>query len=228
MDRREQQQVAEAGEILLSANPMLGQHELVGRQSRRNTVSANSVDPNLKNDTTDEFIVGLDREVGRGFAVGASYIYRKYGNFSWSDRQGITSADWVADDLHADAGCPGDDGREPRRRNCAPVTFFSPAFQQPTIVTLTNVPDYNRGYQRVRADRPEADGEPLDDEHQLRLQRDQGELRLLPRWAAEHRRGHDLRGPDEPRSPARATSTTTSRPAAASATSTSTRSGCSR
>ena len=49
-------------------------------------MSANSVDPNLKNDTTDEFILGLDREVGRGFAVGASYIYRKYGNFQWSDR----------------------------------------------------------------------------------------------------------------------------------------------
>src|SRR5262249_25640887 len=31
--------------------------------------TANSVDPNLKNDRTDEFILGVDHEVGRGFAV---------------------------------------------------------------------------------------------------------------------------------------------------------------
>ena len=42
-------------------------------------MSANTVDPNLKNDTTDEFIVGLDHEIGAGFAVGANYIWRRYG-----------------------------------------------------------------------------------------------------------------------------------------------------
>ena len=77
-------------------------------------MSANSVDPNLKNDTTDEFIVGVDREVGKGFAVGANYIWRRYGNFAWSDRQGITSADWVATTFTpAAATCPGADGRAP-------------------------------------------------------------------------------------------------------------------
>ena len=75
-----------------------------------NTVSVNSVDPNLKNDTTDEFIVGLDREVGRGFAVGANYIYRKYGNFQWNDRVNFTSADWATVSFTPTTGCQGADG----------------------------------------------------------------------------------------------------------------------
>ena len=40
----------------------------------------NTIDPNLKNDRTDEFILGVDREVGAGFAVGANYIWRRYLN----------------------------------------------------------------------------------------------------------------------------------------------------
>ena len=60
---------------------------------------------------------------------------------------------------------------------------------------LTNVPDYYRDYQRLRADGPEAPGEPLDDEHQLCLQRDQGELRRLHGAAAEHRPARPFRSP---------------------------------
>ena len=137
-------QVADAGEITLSANPISASTNWSAANPAR-TVSANSVDPNLKNDSTDEFILGLDREVGRGFAVGGSYIYRKYGNFQWSDREGITSADWIQTTF-TPTGCPGDDGLRTEAGNCAPITFFSPAFQQPTIVQLTNVPDYYRGY----------------------------------------------------------------------------------
>ena len=48
---------------------------------------------------------------GKGFAVGANYVWRRYGNFAWSDRQGITSADWVADTFTPPASaCPGADG----------------------------------------------------------------------------------------------------------------------
>jgi len=34
--------------------------------------------------------------VAGGFAVGASYIWRRYGNFNYEDRVGISTADWVA------------------------------------------------------------------------------------------------------------------------------------
>ena len=40
---------------------------------------------------TDEFILGFDREIGLGFAVGANYVWRKYGDFQWNDRVGITT-----------------------------------------------------------------------------------------------------------------------------------------
>ena len=46
------------------------------------------VDPNLRNDTTDEAIFGIDREVMSNFGVGVMYIYRKYGNFCGSAQQG--------------------------------------------------------------------------------------------------------------------------------------------
>jgi hypothetical protein len=140
---------AEAGEITLGPNPL----NVTGNWSSANpgnTTSANSVDPNLKNDTTDELIVGMDREIGRGFAIGANYIWRRYGNFSWSDRQGITSADWVQTTYTPPASaCPGDDGLRISAGNCQAITFYSPAFQQPTILQLSNVPDYTRAYNGV-------------------------------------------------------------------------------
>jgi hypothetical protein len=46
------------------------------------------VDPNMKNDTTDELIVGVDHELMNGFGIGAQYIYRKYSNFCGSAQQG--------------------------------------------------------------------------------------------------------------------------------------------
>ena len=137
---------ADAGEITLSANPISASTNWSAADPGR-TVSANSVDPNLKNDSTDEFIAGIDREVGKGFAVGANYIWRKYGNFSWNDRQGITSDDWVADTFTAAASaCPGADGTRISAATCPTVTFFTPRFQQPTIITLSNVPDFNRQF----------------------------------------------------------------------------------
>jgi hypothetical protein len=137
---------ADVGEITLSDKPLSASTNW-SAANPGNTVSANSIDKGLKNDSTDEAIVGIDKEVGRGFAVGANYIWRKYSNFSWSDRQGITSADWVATTFTpAATACPGDDGTRIEAANCPTVTYFQPAFQQPTVVTLTNIPDYNRGY----------------------------------------------------------------------------------
>jgi hypothetical protein len=136
----------DAGEPILSANPIAASTNW-SAANPANTVSANSVDPDLKNDTTDEFIVGLDRELGRGFAVGANYVWRRYDNFAWSDRQGITSADWVAKTFTpAGSACPGDDGLRISAADCQTVTYYEPNFQQPTVVTLTNIPDFHRNF----------------------------------------------------------------------------------
>src|SRR4029079_9465709 len=104
--------VADPGEIALSGSPVLLVTGNWSAANPANTVSANSVDPALKNDKTDEFIVGLDREIGAGFAVGANYIWRKYGDFNWNDRVGITASDYVATTFTPPAStCPGSDGQ---------------------------------------------------------------------------------------------------------------------
>jgi Carboxypeptidase regulatory-like domain len=41
-------------------------------------ISSAKVNPDMKNDITDEAIVGIDREVMSNFGVGAMFIYRKY------------------------------------------------------------------------------------------------------------------------------------------------------
>jgi Carboxypeptidase regulatory-like domain/TonB-dependent Receptor Plug Domain len=137
---------ADNGEIALSANPITASTNW-SAANPANTVSANSVDPNLKNDTTDEFILGVDHQVGNSFAVGGAYVWRRYSNFLWNDRQGITSADWVADSFTPSASsCPGNDGLRIEAATCPTVTFYRPNFQQPTVIMLTNVPDYNRTF----------------------------------------------------------------------------------
>ena len=99
-------------------------------------MSANSVDPNLKDDTTDEFIIGVDREVGLGFAVGANYVWRRYANFQWSDRNGLATSDYSTTSFQpAASACPA-----AQSADCPAVTIYTPNFQIPTVVTLSNVP----------------------------------------------------------------------------------------
>ena len=141
--------VAQANEVIASANPLSASTNW-SAANPGNTVSANSVDPNLKNDKTDEIIIGLDREIGAGFAVGANYIWRKYGDFSWNDRTGITTADYAAVQFTPlSTACPSADGLRIDAGSCSSVTFFQPGFQLPTIITLTNAGGFNRAYTGV-------------------------------------------------------------------------------
>jgi hypothetical protein len=141
--------LADPGEIALSANPLAVVQGNWSAANPANVVSANTVEPNLKNDTTDEFIVGVDRELGHGLAVGANYVWRRYGNFQWEDKTGITTADWVPTTFTpAASACPGADNRTAAAA-CPTVTYFQPAFQQPTVFTYTNAPGYNRTFNGV-------------------------------------------------------------------------------
>jgi len=140
--------VAQPGEIALSANPISASTNW-SAANPGNNVSVNSVASNLKNDTTDEIIVGLDREIGAGFAVGANYIWRRYTNLLWNDRNGITSADWSPQTYTPPAAsCPGAANRT-AAATCPTVTYYVPNFQQPTVITLSNIPDFNRSYNGV-------------------------------------------------------------------------------
>ncbi|HEY7288684.1 MAG TPA: carboxypeptidase regulatory-like domain-containing protein [Vicinamibacterales bacterium] len=134
----------EANEIVASNKPLA----VTGNWDPNNptaVTTANTVDPNLKNDRTDEFILGVDHEVGGGFAVGANYIWRRYANFNWTDTVGLTSADYSPVSFTPSASaCPA--GQEAR---CPTVTFYQPNFQAPTVTTLTNADGFNRSFNGV-------------------------------------------------------------------------------
>jgi hypothetical protein len=59
-------------------------------------VSPTTVDPNLKNDRTDEFSVGVEHELMENFGVGAAYIRRSYPDYeNYTPAIGVLSADYV-------------------------------------------------------------------------------------------------------------------------------------
>jgi len=109
--------------------------------------TTNTIDPNLKNDRTDEIIFGLDREVGAGFAVGANYIWRRYSNFQFSDTLGLDPSNFTAQ-TYTPTGCPAQDGLRIQAGNCAPATVYLSNVQVGAISNLTNYTSdqYNRAF----------------------------------------------------------------------------------
>lgn len=105
--------------------------------------TSNSVDPEAKNQTTDEVIVGLDREVGPEFGVGLSYTWRRYTNFPWDDSVGMTSADYVERTYTPPAAnCPAG-------ARCETVEYWEPSIPMPSRHVATNRPDADRRYHGI-------------------------------------------------------------------------------
>jgi hypothetical protein len=59
-------------------------------------LSPGAVDPDLKNDRTREFVVGFQQEVMRNLAVEVNYVWRKYDQFTWTDRNNWDSSNFTA------------------------------------------------------------------------------------------------------------------------------------
>lgn len=103
----------------------------------------NRVDPDVKNETTDEVIIGFQHELLPGVALSANYIWRKYDNFRWTTRDGITSDNYVPvtttpTGCFASAGVAGP---------CPEITYYQPTLNiAGRAQTLTNRPDYYRNY----------------------------------------------------------------------------------
>jgi hypothetical protein len=97
--------------------------------------TANTVDPDLKNDRTREFIAGVDREVGRGFAAGVSYIWRKYDQFNWSPANGIPTDGSAYAQVSATTA---DYGACPAGATCPTITYFTPTINVGSVTTLMN------------------------------------------------------------------------------------------
>jgi hypothetical protein len=100
----------------------------------------NTVDSRVRNQATGEVIVAFDKEIGREFAVGASYIWREYGRFLWTRPVGIDSGQWVKRTFTpSPAACP-------EGARCPTVEYWEPTIRLPAVVFLTNHPDFNRAY----------------------------------------------------------------------------------
>ncbi len=106
-----------------------------------NFLSPGSVDPDINNDRTREVIVGFDHQLTGNFAVGASYIWRKYDDFNRQDILGFSSADMRAVSLTPT--CTIADAR------CETITYYEPTFQVPAPFLRTNTLDRYRDYNGV-------------------------------------------------------------------------------
>lgn len=96
-------------------------------------VSATRVDPNLRNDRTDEFSVGIDREVGDNFGVGAAYVYRNYPDYeNFTATLGVNAADYVP--VQFTAPCTSVACTDPSYT----VTYYQLPFQQPALQERRN------------------------------------------------------------------------------------------
>jgi hypothetical protein len=105
-----------------------------------NARSAGTVDPDIKNDRTREFIAGINHELIPGVGVGASYIWRKYDRFNWGanpDRIGLTSADYRPVEYQP---------RCPEGARCDTITYYEPTIPIPAEFVQTNVPDRWRDF----------------------------------------------------------------------------------
>ena len=132
--------VVQANEVTANLNSLLNFGGNYDPENPGFLGTANTIDPNLKNDTTDEVIVGVDREVGAGFAVGANYIWRRYAGYQFFDTIGLEPSDYTArtftaNNCRAGASCPA-------------VTYYEPTIPLPGVTNLTNftTDQYNRTY----------------------------------------------------------------------------------
>jgi len=103
--------------------------------------TSGTVDPNLKNDRTREFIIGVDHEITAGVGVGFSYIWRKYDQFQWDDTIDFGSADYAA--VSYTPTCSNSTAR------CDSVTYYQPTIPIPAAYVTTNQPDRHRDFNGI-------------------------------------------------------------------------------
>jgi hypothetical protein len=130
----------QANEVNTSV-PFLSKSTAYDPANPTSTTSPTTVDANVKNDRTREFIIGFDRQLGPQMAVGASYIWRKYDRFLWNDRINWTSGDYRQVNFQPTT-CP-------EGARCEAVTYFEPTRQVPSPNIYTNVPDRYRNFNGV-------------------------------------------------------------------------------
>jgi hypothetical protein len=103
------------------------------------TSTATTVDPGLDNERTFEVIVGVEHELLPNIAVGASYIRRRYDQFRWSPKSGLSSQDYIP--ITQSFACGNGTCDQP----AYVVTYYELPFTIPATAFLTNR-DFDRGH----------------------------------------------------------------------------------
>ena len=112
----------------------------------------NEVDPNLKNDRTQEVTAGIEHELLPNFAVGVNYIHRVYDRFTSNIRIGETKDMWVAREwTDADAIAEGIDPPSSFGLPSSGWIYyeFNPNLVRPPGITRTQNVEETRTYDGV-------------------------------------------------------------------------------
>jgi len=80
---------------------------------------------------TNEFVVGLERELNRDFGIGVNVVYRKNTSFNWTHRIGEDQLSWIP----INDNIAGND-----------VTYYYPETARSPFTTFETRPDYNTTY----------------------------------------------------------------------------------
>jgi hypothetical protein len=114
------------------------------------TISPGRIDYDMDPTTTDEFVVGIDREIMPNFSIGAAYSYRYRTNFTWDQYEKTrgagdfyTSADYVLQPTPVTGTLP--DGTA----YSVPNYRLRPGLDAPVYYVTTNRPDYHQTYHGV-------------------------------------------------------------------------------
>ncbi|MBY0495782.1 MAG: TonB-dependent receptor [Cyanobacteria bacterium] len=130
-------QFVQPGEVNTSV-PFLSKSNAYDPANPANALAPAVIDPNIRNDRTREYIAGFDRQLGSQMAFGASYIWRKYDRFAWTDRLNWDSSNYRSV-TYTPTGCPAG-------ARCDTVTYFEPSTQLPTATQYTNRPGNFRNF----------------------------------------------------------------------------------
>jgi hypothetical protein len=103
--------------------------------------SPGAIDPDLKNDRTREFVLGVQQELMRNLAVEVNYVWRKYDQFTWTDR-----TNWDANNFQPFTLAPSNCGATAL---CNPITYYRATSAQPSPYVRANQPDRYRDYNGV-------------------------------------------------------------------------------
>jgi len=131
--------VVQASEVDFSGTPLF-RSATFNPADPTNFRSQGTLDPNVKNDRTREFIVGLQHELMRNFGFEVNYVWRNYDQFQWQDRGDWDTSYFQAFTFTPPANCTA---------RCEPVTYYRPTATQPGPFVYTNIPDRYRNYNGI-------------------------------------------------------------------------------